>query len=122
MPWLRNEDAALKYKLQGLTVYDGNAPGVPVGPEIPYGQDGFGAELYGGIGGVQVGGRPVPVRYLLPQDEIANLSYPIILIKHMPVSYGADRAHSGYGQIPYAPEGYAPWWNEAATTIDPAQS
>ena len=85
MPWLRNEDAALKAKLQNLTVIDGTAPG----------------------------GRPVPVRYLLPEDEIANLTYPCIIIKHLPVVYGSDRAHSGYVQLPYAPEGLSPWWDDS---------
>lgn len=94
MPWLRNEDAALKLKLQGLTVTDGNAPT----------------------------GRPVPVRYRLPQDELANLSYPIIIIEHAGLYPASDREHRGYIQIPYAPEGYARWWSANDTTIDPSQS
>lgn len=86
MPWLRNEDAALKAKLQNLTVVDGNAPG----------------------------GRPVPVRYRLPQDELANLSYPIIIIEHAGMLPDSEREHRGYIQLPYAPEGFTPWYNSPA--------
>jgi hypothetical protein len=94
MPWLRNEDAAIKMKLQGLQVFDGNAPT----------------------------GRSVPVRYRLPEDELANLSYPIIIIEHAGLYPDPAREHRGYIQVPYVPEGYAPWWNPAATTINPAES
>lgn len=91
MPWLRNEDAALKKKLQDLVVYDENAP---------------------------QGGRDVPVRYRLPQDELANLSYPIIIIKHAGLYPDPEREHRGYVQLPYAPEGYNTWWPDA----DPTQA
>lgn len=84
MPWLRNEDAALKKKLQGIRVYDANAP---------------------------VGGRPVPVRYLLPQDELSNLSYPIIIIEHAGLFPAPEREHRGRIQIPYTPEGMTPWYS-----------
>lgn len=96
MPWLRSEDSALKAKFQSLMVYDGNMPN----------------------------GRPVPVRYRLPEDELANLSYPIIIIEHVDMPYASDRAHSGWIQLPYAPEGYVPWWNpqESPLTITPAES
>lgn len=124
MPWLRNEDAALKYKLQNLLVFDGNAPGHPAGPDLveDYNTNFYGDGAYGGGRVPSVGGRPVPVRFLLPQDEIANLTYPCIIIKHLPMSYGEDRAHSGYIQLPYAPEGYPGWWNASDKNIDPAQS
>lgn len=97
MPWLRNEDAALKNKLQGLKVYDGNAP---------------------------ENGRPVPVRYLLPQDELANLSYPIIIIQHGPMLPAKDREHRNIIKIPYSPENMPIWWNpdQVPLTIDPGQS
>ena len=84
MPWLRNEDAALKKKLQGLLVYDEN------GPET---------------------GRPVPVRYRLPQDELASLSYPIIIIQHAGLYPAPEREHRGRIQLPYAPEGFQPWYS-----------
>lgn len=100
MPWIRNEDAALKAKIQGLNVFDGNAP-APVG-------------------------RPVPVRYKLPEDELANLSYPILIIEHVGMYPDPEREHRAgpMYQIPYAPEGYAPWWNADAEpeTADPSQS
>lgn len=84
MPWLYNEDAALKVKLQGLVVFDNNAPS---------------------------GGRPVPVRFRLPQDELANLSYPIIIIEHAGWIPDPEREHRGTNiQLPYAPEGYSQWW------------
>jgi hypothetical protein len=90
MPWLRNEDAALKLKLQGLTVADGNAP---------------------------AGGRTVPVRYLLPEDELAALSYPIIVIEHVGLYPDPEREHRGRIQLPYAPEGYQPWYSGPANAL-----
>ena len=84
MPWIYNEDAALKLKLMGLTVQDANAPD---------------------------GGRPVPVRYRLPEDELANLSYPIIIIEHLGLYPDPEREHRGYIQLPYAPEGFQPWYD-----------
>jgi hypothetical protein len=95
MPWLRNEDAALKLKLQGLRVVDGNS-----GPD----------------------GRTVPVRYRLPEDELANLSYPIFIIEHAGMEYDADRDHRGHIQLPYAPEGMQQWWSDdtqAAVALSP---
>ena len=83
MPWLRSEDSSLKLKLQGLTVVDGNAP---------------------------AGGRTVPVRYRLPQDELAGLSYPIIIIEHAGLYPDPEREHRGRIQLPYAPEGFQPWY------------
>lgn len=101
MPWIYNEDAALKAKLQGLYVQDGNAP--------------------------QPMGRSVPVRFKLPEDELANLSYPIIIIEHLGFYPDPEREHrsaQGY-QIPYAPEGF-PQWNYGegpfGPTLDPSQS
>lgn len=82
--WLRNEDAALKYRLQGLTVTDATAP---------------------------PGGRPVGVRYRLPRDELAALTYPVLVIQHAGMYPAEDRMHSGTVSLPYAPEGYAPWWD-----------
>lgn len=83
MPWLRSEDAAMKVRLQGLTVQDANAP---------------------------VGGRPVGVRFRLPQDELANLTYPVIIIEHAGIYPDQERMQSGQNvQIPYAPEGLQTW-------------
>lgn len=97
IPWLLNEDAALKLKLQGLQVIDANAPQ----------------------------GRTVPVRFRLPEVELADLTYPIIVIDHDGWYIANDREHRGFVQIPYAPEGYAPWWNDtgpATTIFDPNDS
>lgn len=91
MPWLINEDAALKKKLQGLTVFDGNAPN----------------------------GRPVPVRYRLPEVEPADLTFPIIIITHNGWYPANDREHRGFTQLPYAPEGQPTWWDD---TVQPAPS
>lgn len=85
MPWLYNEDAALKYKLQGLTVTDANNIS-----------------------------RPVPVRYRLPEDELATLTYPIIIIEHVGQFPDPAREHRGY--IPY---GYAPDLSGVTATIQP---
>ena|SRR6185437_7047588 len=95
MPWLRNEDAALKYKLQGLLVTDANSP---------------------------PGGREVKVRYRLPETELANLNYPIIIIEHAGLYPAPEREHRGYIQYPYAPEGYPTWWNASDTSYDPTLS
>jgi hypothetical protein len=97
MPWLLNEDAALKFKLQGLVVFDASAQG----------------------------GRSVPVRYRMPETELADMSYPIIIIEHDGWFPAPEREHRGYTKLPYAPEGLAPWWNDTgpATTIyDPNDS
>lgn len=83
MGWLLNEDAALKNKLQGLQVYEGNSPG----------------------------GREVPVRFKLPQVEIDTLSYPIVIIEHTAQYPAHDREHRGRIQLPYAPEGQQPWYS-----------
>lgn len=56
-------------------------------------------------------GRPVPVRYRLPQDELASLSYPIIIIEHAGMHPDSDREHRGHIQLPYAPEGLQPWYS-----------
>lgn len=90
MPWINSEDAALKMKLQGITVVDANNPA-----------------------------RPVPVRFRLPEDELASLTYPTIIIEHIGLFPAPEREHSGYVQLPYAPEvqnddgtstSYAPWY------------
>lgn len=98
MPWLMNEDAALKLKIQHLRVVDDNS-----GP----------------------GGREVPVRYRLPEDELADLSYPIFIIEHAGISLATDREHRGHIQLPYAPEGYDEWWSsdsDAEVALSPYYS
>lgn len=99
MPWLRNEDACIKARLQGLTVQDSTAP---------------------------VGGRSVGVRFRLPQDELANLTYPVIIIEHAGVYPDQERMQSGQMvQVPYVPEGYQSWAHGSSTdphALDPGQS
>ena len=89
MPWVYNEDGALKLKLQGLTVSDANNSS-----------------------------RPVPVRFRLPEDELATLTYPIIIIEHVGVNPDPSREHRGIIPLGYAPEGVAPWWPAGATSYD----
>jgi hypothetical protein len=73
----------MKWRLGGLTVTDTNAP---------------------------VGGRPVGVRFRLPQDELANLTYPVIIIEHAGIYPDQERMQSGeMVQIPYTPEGLTPF-------------
>jgi len=95
MPWLRNEDAAVKNRLQGVFVTDATSP---------------------------PGGRPVAVRFRLPSDELANLTYPVIIIEHAGVYPDQERMQGGMEmQIPYVPEGMIPW-GSVGHSIDPEQS
>lgn len=96
MPWLFNEDAALKFKLQGLKVSDANMTD-----------------------------RPVPVRYRSPEMEVADLTFPIILIQHNGWPVAPEREHRGLDSTDYAYEGLAPWWNDtgpATTQYSPMDS
>jgi hypothetical protein len=81
MPWLLNEDAALKTKLQGLKVNDVNEP---------------------------MGGRPVAVRFRLPETELGDMTLPIIIIEHAGISKDSEREHRGRERLNYIPEGYDP--------------
>lgn len=81
MPFLLNEDKALKAKLQGLVVHDATSGD----------------------------GRRVTVRYRNPEYELADAVYPLILISHSRISRAEEREHRGYVRLHYAPEGYAPW-------------
>lgn len=94
MPWLINEDRAVKAKLQGLSVTDANAPG----------------------------GRPVPVRYRVPEVELATQTFPLIVIEHAGIEKAAEREHRGPVYLPYAPEGSAKWWADGDTSYDVTQS
>ena len=78
MPQFYNEDGAVKAKLSGLTVSD-----------------------------VDAGGRPVPVRYRTPENELADVVYPVIVIDEGDWSEDPTRAHSGLCPLGYTPEGYA---------------
>jgi hypothetical protein len=87
MPYIINEDQALKSLLAGITVSDSGNPTRPVG--VWFGQ---------------------------PDVEIRQQSYPYITIELIGISEGFDRAHRGYVDYPYIPEGadeeetYAGWY------------
>lgn len=81
MPWLLNEDAAIKSKFSGLTVSGGNAPPL---------------------------GQPVAVRFRLPQSEMANATFPMVVIDHATISKADDREHRGPTALSYVPEGTTP--------------
>lgn len=92
MPFLLNEDAALKAQLSGITVTDANAPT----------------------------GRPVAVRFRLPETELADMTFPSIIINHEGISLDPEREHRGYGQLPYIPEGLGTPNNWPDVNADPA--
>jgi hypothetical protein len=76
MPFLLNEDAALKTLIQGITVADaGNSA------------------------------RPVPVYYGQPDKEIRQQSYPYITLEIVGIKEDFERAHRGYVPMTYVPEG-----------------
>lgn len=87
MPYIINEDKALKTLLSGITVADSGNPARPVG--VWFGQ---------------------------PDVEIRQQTYPYITIELIGVSEAFDRAHRGYVDYPYMPEGanpeeaYAGWY------------
>jgi hypothetical protein len=84
MPFIINEDKALKTLLTGITVSDsGNAT------------------------------RPVAVFYGQPDVQIRQQSYPYITIELTGVTEEVDRAHRGYTTLPYTPEGSDPMMNTA---------
>ncbi|MFC9505405.1 putative Ig domain-containing protein [Streptomyces sp. NPDC057002] len=91
MPFLLNEDKALKQKFQGLLVHDATSGDA---------------------------GRKVTVRYRNPEYELADATYPLILISHSRISRDEEREHRGEVSLHYAPEGYEPW----ADMTDPTQS
>ena len=96
MPLIFNEDEALKAKLAGI--------------QVPVSR--------GSASLLNVG-----VRFGMPQDELAPLTFPIIIIDHTDVGFDPERAHQGWTNLPYAPEGKATWWpNVAGTEYDPKDS
>ncbi|KUL44739.1 hypothetical protein ADL22_12405 [Streptomyces sp. NRRL F-4489] len=79
MPWLLNEDAALRRKLQGLSVKDGSME------------------------------TPVGVRFSYPESELADQTFPLIVLERTRAVRDPRREARGVVQLGYAPEGYAPW-------------
>lgn len=91
MPFLLNEDKALKQKFQGLMVHDATS----------------GA------------GRKVTVRYKNPEYELADATYPLALISHTRISRDEERESRGTVKLHYAPEGYEPWADMTDPTQSP---
>jgi hypothetical protein len=79
MPFIINEDEALKNLLQGITVSDGGNAA-----------------------------RPVAVYYGQPDKDIRQQSYPYITLDLVGVREDTERAHRGVVNLTYAPEGYTP--------------
>lgn len=104
MPWLLNEDAAIKKKFLGLTVTDSSAPPT---------------------------GRPVAVRFTVPGYELATMTFPTIVISHAGITKADDREHRGPVYLAYVPENYPndtpardgqPYIPTGATSVDPSRS
>jgi hypothetical protein len=91
--WLINEDQAIFEQLKGITVSDGNSSS-----------------------------REVKVRYISPEDELVKFEPPMILISMPVISIAHDREHRGRIRLPYAPEGYANWWDSSSDSYDPSLS
>jgi hypothetical protein len=75
MPFILNEDAALKSLLSGITVSDGGNAS-----------------------------RPVAVYYGQPDKELRQQSYPYITVDLVGIREDTSRAHRGYGPISYLPD------------------
>jgi hypothetical protein len=82
VPFLENEDAALKRKLTGLVVHDATSG---------------------------TGGRHTTVRFRSPEYELADATYPLILIEHTRIARDPEREMRGYIKVGYAPEGFQTW-------------
>lgn len=92
MPFLENEDAALKQKLQGLSVRDATSGS---------------------------GGRKLTVRFRSPEYELADATYPLALIQHTAISRDSEREMRGPVKLGYAPEGHAVWADYEDPTASP---
>ena len=82
MPWILDEDAALKTKLSGLRVSDTNA----------------GASA-----------RPVLCRYRMPENEFATATFPMIVIDRQSILKDDEREHRGQTRLQYTPESQGAW-------------
>lgn len=93
MPYIFNEDQAIKEKLKGIKVADTNAP---------------------------IGGRPVAVRFRLPETELADVTFPLIVIEHRNISRAEEREHrGGLRPLGYSPDGFAPMSDPTDPTTSP---
>ena len=54
------------------------------------------------------GGKFVAVKYRLPENELTDQTFPMIVIEHSNSSEDTDRAHRGQVQLDYTPEGATP--------------
>lgn len=86
MPWLLNEDRALKSKLSGIVIADQSAPRDPATPGV-------------------LGTLDVAVRFRNPENELADLTFPVIILDPPQINPASDREHRGYVPLPYIPEG-----------------
>jgi hypothetical protein len=82
VPFLVNEDTALKQKLTGLVVHDATSG---------------------------TGGRKLTVRFRSPEYELADATYPLALIEHTRVARDPEREMRGQIKIGYSPEGFPGW-------------
>lgn len=80
MPWVLNEDSALKTKLSGLTI-------TAAASDTPL---------------------PVGVRFTVPEDEYADFTYPLITLTHALIERDPERESRGYTALSALPEGVDP--------------
>lgn len=92
MPFIINEDEALKTLLQGITVSDGGNSA-----------------------------RPVAVYYGQPDKDIRQQSYPYITLDLVGVREDTERAHRGVVNLTYTPEGTEPNLNEDGSINQPVE-
>lgn len=81
-----NEDRAMMNKFSGLIVQDVNAPDT---------------------------GMPVQCTWLDSDTELKDLTYPSIVICNTGISFDAERASSGWFQLPYTPENFQTWASDS---------
>jgi len=92
MPFIINEDEALKTLLQGITVSDGGNAA-----------------------------RPVAVYYGQPDKDLRQQSYPYITLDLVGVREDTERAHRGVVNLTYAPEGFTPNRNTDGSINQPVE-
>ena len=88
MPFLINEDEALKNMLKGITVADGGNSA-----------------------------RPVAVFYGQPDKDITQQVYPYITLDLVGIREDTERAHRGYVPLTYVPEGLQPSYDGSGNMI-----
>lgn len=85
------EDRAMMEKFQNIVVQDVNAPD---------------------------SGRPVGVVWLDGELELQDKTFPLIVICNVGITYDPTRAHAGFMQLPYAPEGFNRWSVDPTNVLD----